>query len=101
MAADKQDTSKTQEPVADPRLEKAPVDAAKSGRDREPFRLGKRVYPVWTPAMVEARGKLKAEGRKWYLLYDKVYDARNLREAWDQVRTNAGAPGLSGETIEQ
>jgi RNA-directed DNA polymerase len=82
-------------------LEKTPVDATRSERDREPFRLGKRVYPVWTPAMVEARGKLKAERRKWYLLHDKVPDPRNLNEAWEQVRENAGAPGLSGETIEE
>ncbi|MDA4131912.1 MAG: group II intron reverse transcriptase/maturase [Thaumarchaeota archaeon] len=101
MAADRQDTAKTQEPVTEARLEKTPVDATRSERERGPLRLGKRVYPVWTPAMVEAREKLKAAGRKWYLLHDKVYDPRNLREAWDQVRANAGAPGLSGETIEE
>jgi RNA-directed DNA polymerase len=101
MAADRQDMAKPAEVVAEARLEKRPVDATRHERGRGPLRLGKRVYPVWTPAMVEAREKLKAAGRKWYLLYDKVYDPRNLHEAWEQVRTNAGAPGLSGETIEQ
>src|SRR5438093_1347806 len=101
MAADGQDTSKARETVAEARLEQTPVDATRSGRDRQPLRLGRRVYPVWTPAMAEARGKLRAEGKKWYLLQDKVYDPRNLREAWSQVRGNEGAPGLSGESVEE
>jgi RNA-directed DNA polymerase len=102
MATDRQEAEKTQEPATETRLEKNPADAAKSGQDGgEKLRLGSRVYPVWTAAMVEVRGKLRSEGRKWYLLHDKVYDRENLKEAWLQVKGNEGAPGLSGETIEE
>jgi RNA-directed DNA polymerase len=100
MAADRRD-ARTQEPVASARLEKSPVDVPRDVRARGTLRLGNRAYPVWTPAMVEAREKVRAEGRKWYLLYDKVFDPRNLQEAWEQVKANAGAPGLSGMTVEQ
>jgi hypothetical protein len=53
-AAKTQESGKTQEPTAKARLEQEPVDVRRRGRDR-PFRLGKRTYPVWTLAMVEAR----------------------------------------------
>jgi RNA-directed DNA polymerase len=101
MAAEMQDVRKTQEPATEVRLEKSPVDATRSEQDWEPAQLGKRTYPVWTPAMWKAIEEQRAKGRKWYLLYDKVFDPRNLNEAWEQVRANGGAPGLSGETIEE
>jgi RNA-directed DNA polymerase len=101
MVVDRNDAVKTQEPRAETRLEKSPVNARKHGRAGESFRLGKRTYPVWTPAMVEAREKLRVEGRKWYLLHDKISDPRNLQAAWEQVEANGGAPGLSGLTIQE
>ena len=61
--------------------------------------LGKRTYPVWTPAMVEARERFRQTGCRWYLLYDKLYADVNLAEAWKQVEENGGAAGVSGETI--
>jgi RNA-directed DNA polymerase len=100
MAADGNDGVKAHEPGAATRLAQ-PEDTAAPGRVREALRLGERTYPVWTPAMVEARDRLRKAGRKWYLLYDKLYDQRNLSEAWKQVESNRGAPGLSGETIKQ
>jgi len=100
MAADGNDGAKAHEPGTATRLAQ-PDDTATPGRVREVLRLGKRTYPVWTPAMVEARDTLRKTGRKWYLLYDKLHDERNLREAWQQVRDNKGAPGLGGETIEE
>ena len=102
MAADNRDGVKTHEPGAEARLAATPQDPQKPGRaGKEVLRLGKRTYPVWTPAMVEAREKLRKAGRKWYLLYDKVHDTRNLESAWKQVEGNRGAPGVSGETIEE
>ena len=63
--------------------------------------LGKRTYPVWTPAMVEARERYRQAGRRWYLLYDKLYVEQNLKAAWVQVEENGGAAGVSGQTIAQ
>lgn len=100
-AAIRKDDVKTGEPKSEQRLAERPEDAARIERERDAFCLGKRTYPVWTPAMVEARAKLRSERRKWYLLYDKLHDPRNLNEAWKQVEANGGAPGLSGLTVEQ
>lgn len=38
--------------------------------------------------------------KKWYSLKDKVYNKGNLYEAFKAVRSNKGAPGVDGETIE-
>ncbi len=67
---------------------------------REP-RLGKRSYPSWTPAMVEAIERYRQAGRRWYLLYDKLFTVPNLKAAWEQVEKNGGAAGVSGQTIAQ
>ena len=102
--ADCKDDVKTQEIGQEARLAETPSDAKKLERERtakEPLRLGKRTYPVWTPAMVKAREELRKSGRKWYTLHGKLYDPRNLRESWKQVEENKGAPGVSGETIEE
>src|SRR5215510_5768652 len=37
---------------------------------------------------------------KFYSLYDKVWRTDVLQEAWRQVKTNKGAPGVDGESIE-
>lgn len=39
--------------------------------------------------------------KKWYSLIDKVYNLKNLHEAYKRVRANKGAPGLDGETVEE
>ncbi|TDT51926.1 group II intron reverse transcriptase/maturase [Fonticella tunisiensis] len=38
--------------------------------------------------------------KKWYSLIDKVYNKNNLYEAFKAVKSNKGAPGVDGETIE-
>ena len=66
----------------------------------EPLRLGNRVYPTWTPAMVGAIKSNREKGKRWYLLIDKVGMVKNLQTAWELVARNKGSAGLSGETIE-
>lgn len=77
----------------------ASTGAAKLERGRNELRLGKRSYPIWTPTMVEAIERYKQAGRRWYLLYDKLYTKLNLKAAWEQVEENGGAAGVSGQTI--
>ena len=54
---------------------------------------------VWSEKMLRtlARG---VKGGKWFSLIDKVYSERTLSLAWQKVRSNAGACGVDGITIE-
>ena len=38
---------------------------------------------------------------KFYVLYDKMFIPYMLREAWKSVKSNDGAPGVDGITIEK
>jgi RNA-directed DNA polymerase len=100
MATNGPNDVKTHEPKPEARLA-MPREVLKLERVRVEYRLGKRTYPAWTPAMVEAIERYQKEGRRWYLLYDKLHDRRNLLEAWSQVEANGGAAGVSGETVER
>jgi len=53
---------------------------------------------VWTEPMLAAleRGM---EGNKWFSLIDKVWSERTLGQAWEKVKSNAGACGVDGITI--
>lgn len=54
---------------------------------------------VWTDSMLQAlvRG---VRGGKWHSLIDKVWRKKTLRRAWERVKSNDGAPGVDGQTIE-
>jgi RNA-directed DNA polymerase len=54
---------------------------------------------IWSQGMLEAleRG---IKGNKWFSLIDKVYADRTLEQSWEKVKSNAGACGVDGITIE-
>lgn len=40
-------------------------------------------------------------GGRWFSLIDKVFAAKTLSVAWEKVRTNGGASGVDGESVER
>jgi len=73
----------------------------KPGDEGFVYRLGRRHYAVWTEAMVEAIDRYRKSGRKWFALYDKVYQRENLAEAAARALDKGGAPGVDGVTVER
>lgn len=55
---------------------------------------------VWTERMVSALGN-GVKGGRWYSLMDKVWAPATLTSAWTRVRSNGGAAGVDGESIER
>jgi len=55
---------------------------------------------VWTERMVSALEN-GVKGGRWYSLMDKVYAPATLAAAWAKVRTNRGAAGVDGVSVER
>lgn len=55
---------------------------------------------IWTERMVAALVN-GVEGGQWYSLMDKVCAPKVLRLAWDKVRSNRGAAGVDGQSIDR
>jgi RNA-directed DNA polymerase len=55
---------------------------------------------IWTERMLGALGN-GVKGNKWFSLIDKVYRPTTLRGAWEQVKSNRGAAGIDGQSIER
>ncbi|MBI4623215.1 MAG: hypothetical protein HY736_08355 [Verrucomicrobia bacterium] len=55
---------------------------------------------VWTECML-TRLEQSEPTTKWFRLWDKVLDARNLQAAFWSVWRNAGAPGVDGQSVRQ
>ena len=55
---------------------------------------------IWTERMVSALVN-GVEGGQWYSLMDKVYAPKTLGLAWERVRTNRGAAGVEGQSVER
>jgi len=53
---------------------------------------------VWSERMLMAleRG---VKGKVWFSLIDKVYAERTLQQAWEKVKSNAGACGVDGISV--
>lgn len=47
------------------------------------------------------RAAKASPARRFHALYDKVFRKDILARAWEEVRTNAGAAGVDGQTIEE
>jgi len=45
--------------------------------------------------------KLEGQKKKVHSLVDKIYKRKNLDLAWGKVRSNQGAPGADGVSIEE
>jgi RNA-directed DNA polymerase len=54
---------------------------------------------VWTERMLAALEK-GVKGGQWFSLIDKVYAPENLGRAFGKVKTNDGAAGVDGQSIE-
>jgi RNA-directed DNA polymerase len=55
---------------------------------------------VWTARMLTAL-IVRAEGEKWFRLFDKVFAERNLLAAYQQVAEKKGAAGVDHVTVDQ
>ena len=55
---------------------------------------------IWTDRMLAALDN-GVKGDKWFSLIDKVYRAQTLAGAWQQVKSNRGAAGIDGQSIER
>jgi RNA-directed DNA polymerase len=55
---------------------------------------------VWTKHMLSALAS-GVKGGKWFSLMDKVYAPKTLGAAWTKVRSNKGAAGVDGQSIER
>lgn len=53
---------------------------------------------IWTDRMLTALDN-GVKGGKWFSLIDKVFRRTTLEAAWEQVRANAGAAGVDGQSI--
>ena len=55
---------------------------------------------VWTERMLPALEN-GVKGGKWFSLMDKVFSPKTLALAWTKVRSNKGAAGVDGQSIER
>jgi len=91
-------------PSSDRRSEDPPASVSASKPDKQAgedlWSIHKAELFVWSEKMLRtlARG---VKGGKWFSLIDKVYADRTLSLAWQKVKSNAGACGVDGITVDR
>lgn len=75
----------------------APVQGELFKRKRSEIPDAERVLLLQEKLYQKAK---QERGYKFYVLYDKMFIPYMLRQAWEQVRSNGGSPGIDGVTIE-
>ena len=78
----------------------APVPERDRQAEEDLWQRHKAERGVWTGPMLAAleRG---LKGKKWFSLIDKISTERTLQLAWEKVKSNAGACGVDGITVER
>lgn len=74
--------------------------AGRAKRGAEAGRLGWAEAGVWTERMVSALVN-GVKGGRWFSLIDKVYAPTTLEVAWQKVRSNGGASGVDGVSVDR
>jgi retron-type reverse transcriptase len=57
-------------------------------------------HSIWTTRMLD-RLEASELTTKWFRLWDKVLDERNLKAAFQAVWRNKGAAGVDGQSVKQ
>jgi RNA-directed DNA polymerase len=78
----------------------AEVPARDKQAEEDLWQRHKAERGVWTEPMLEALAR-GLKGNKWFSLIDKVWSERTLGLAWEKVKSNAGACGVDGITVER
>ncbi len=83
-----------------PEQEHAPTVPVRAKQGAEARDLSWAEASVWTDRMVSALVN-GVKGGRWFSLIDKVYAPATLEVAWTKVRSNRGAAGVDGVSLER
>jgi RNA-directed DNA polymerase len=76
---------------------KRPTQPELFNKKKKEMSDAERVFALQSKLYQKAK---QERGYKFYVLYDKMFLEYMLREAWKQVKSNNGNPGVDGISIE-